>query len=243
MGAEECPLELETTRFDLKCDLNNNHKALFIDFKNDIQYSLKCLKKLIELEKQKLEFSSAFDSYRVKYVIDNYNNDVVSALKAMSIDNERDRCEFIYNELFSSLDKKWGGKDHCNFCDNYCIAYRNNKKFKQEDGCCYSFENGRFFSRAFAKNKQKCKYLGENKSCQTQNISCKLYTCDYLKKHEKFELNLNDYLLARLFFKRKQHLILKNNFFVSKEEIIDKLMEHNRTPYLIYYWLGHYKLL
>ena len=33
MGAEECPLELETTRFDLKCDLNNNHKALFIDFK------------------------------------------------------------------------------------------------------------------------------------------------------------------------------------------------------------------
>ena len=90
----------------------------------------------------------------MKYVISNYNDAILDALKAIEIVNLKEKYTFIYDSVF-----------------------------KQLDGFCYSFKmNTNLFSTNFIKNKQKCKFLGDNKRCTTQNISCKLLLVTIWKK-------------------------------------------------------------
>ena len=70
--------------------------------------------------------------------------------------------------------------------------------------------------------------------CTTQNISCKIFVCKYIKEKSSFNINIKDFLLFEAFFNKKQKLILKFNFFKSREEIIDKLTEKNNSFYLLY---------
>ena len=117
------------------------------------------------------------------------------------------------------------------------------KNIDQLDGCCYSFKmNNKLFSTKLIKDKCKCKFLGDDKRCTTQNISCKLFTCNYLKKAESFDIKLNDFLLVMAFFNSKQRLILKYNYFNSKEEIIDKLLEKSKMPLALYYYYDYYRI-
>lgn len=68
------------------------------------------------------------------------------------------------------------------------------------------------------------------------------FTCDYLKKTESFDIKLNDFLLVMAFFNLKQRLILKYNYFNSKEEIIDKLLEKSKMPLALYYYYDYYRI-
>lgn len=132
--------------------------------------------------------------------------------------------------MFYLLDKKWNKNFPCNFCNNKCIAAREKFMDKEYDGCCYSFDR-----KLFVKvKKEKCIHLKEDKSCDTKNISCKLFTCDYLKKNNIFNTSYEDYLLLKLFFNKKERLIIKYNFFKTREEVLSKLNEKNRKPYIIY---------
>ena len=51
---------------------------------------------------------------------------------------------------------------------------------------------------------------------------------------------MEDFLLIMAFFNKKQQLILKHNFFHSKGELINKLLEKNSTPLSIYYLNNKY---
>lgn len=240
------PKEIKYINFDINKNYsnnNNNNPALYIDFRNDFNYSINCIKKLIKLEKDNISFSSKYDKYNVKYIISNYNDEIICALKAICIDDTKEKYTLIYDYVFDMLDKIWKEKNPCKFCNNYCIATRNKKYINQSDGCCYSFEySNNIFSLSPLKNKQKCKYLNPDKSCATKNLSCKFFTCKYLRKNENFNLDMKDYLLIQSFFSKKQQLILKYNFFRSKEEIIDKLLEKNHTPYFIYDFNCKYRI-
>lgn len=66
---------------------------------------------------------------------------------------------------------------------------------KEFDECCYFFKR-KMFSKV---KKEKCIYLAETKKCKTQNLSCKLFTYDYLKKNRIFDTGYNDYLLLEFF--------------------------------------------
>lgn len=231
------PIEL----FDLKKKYSLNNNALLINFTNDFNYNLKCLKKLITLENSHINFNSVHNNLNIKYVISNYNDDILNCLIALNISDTEEKYLYIYDAMFSMLDKIWAKYNPCDFCNNLCVATREHKNVQQEDGCCYSFEyDYNIFSPSFIKNKQKCKYLGPDKHCTTENLSCKFFTCSYLKKYKNFNLRMEDYLLIMTFFNKKQQLILKHNFFHSKEELINKLLEKNSTPLSIYYLNNKY---
>ena len=231
------PIEL----FDLKKKYSLNNNALLINFTNDFNYNLKCLKKLITLENSHVVFNTQHNNLNIKYVISNYNDDILYSLIALCITDKKERYTYIYDAMFSILDKIWKKYNPCDFCNNLCVATREHKNVQQEDGCCYSFEyDYNIFSPSFIKNKQKCKYLGPDKHCTAKNLSCKFFTCSYLKKYKNFNLRMEDYLLIMTFFNKKQQLILKHNFFHSKEELINKLLEKNSTPLSIYYLNNKY---
>ena len=202
-----------------------------------------CVKKLIQLENNKKIYLSDFKNKNLKYIISNYNDDIIIALRALCISDIKERYTFVYDSIFKALDKIWKKENPCEFCDNKCIATREEKFFNQENGCCYSFDyTTSLFSPYFITNKKQCQYLKENKSCATQNMSCKLHICHYLKKYKHFNLDIDNNLLFQSFFSKKQQLVLKYNHFHSKEELIDKLLEDDKTPFFVYYTQNKYRV-
>lgn len=197
-------------------------KTLVFDFKKN---KVEILKQLIKSNKKDIN----------KILISNYDDEIIDVIKAIFIEDKRKKIEFIYDRVCSLLDEKWNNCFPCEFCNNKCIASRNNYMDKEYNGCCYSFKRKRFGKV----NKKTCKYLGKDKKCTTSNISCKLFTCNYLRKRKNFKTNFDDYLLLTLFFNKKEKLIIKYNFFKSREEVINKLLESSHKPYIIYL-LGMY---
>ena len=206
-----------------------NNPALKIVFKNNINYNLKVLKKV----KKMLESGIKFQTGKTNFILENYNDDILNAFKAFEIKDKKKQYSFVYDLVCDYLDNLWVKTNPCKFCDNKCLATRNNHLYLKEDGCCYSFEWTKNIFKPI-KNKKRCKYLGQNKRCQVKNISCLLFTCEYLTKSGTFNINYNDLLLLKLFFNRKQKLILRYNYFQKKEKIISKLLKEDNTPYIVY---------
>ena len=239
----ECSSNIEYIDFNINCrKYKKINPALKIDFKNNFDYSIRCLKKLIDLREQGINFSTPYNNNNIKFIINNYPQDVIPALKALSIDNRKKRYTFLYDVLFNSLDLLWDKQNPCKFCDDICIASRNHQSNHVENGCCYSFQYSRN-PLNFIENIEVCQYLGNDKKCKTQNLSCKFFVCNYLKRNHIFDINMNEFLLIQVFFNYKQRLILKYNFFKSKEEILEKLLEENHYPTFIYYLRNMYRLL
>ena len=65
-------------------------------------------------------------------------------------------------------------------------------------------------------------------------MACKLYTCKYLRS-KGITFKAKDNVLLSSFFNKKQLRVLSCNYFISKEEIIEKLLEKSYMPYIIYY--------
>ncbi len=161
-----------------------------------------------------------------------YFEDVISCLKALYIKEKEERYRFIYDIVCADLDKKFEQCQFCDFKNDKCIANRTHKIDFEQMGCCHSFELNSLFSTKLLKNIKVCKYL-KDKKCTTQNISCKLFTCGYLRK-KKIRFDSHKILLLDCFFSYRQHDIIRYNFFKSKEEIIKKLMEENHECYIWY---------
>ena len=225
--------------FNKKYDKNN--PALKITFSDNMKYNIKCVQKLVQLVEKNISFSTNYNGANIKYILENANNEIINAIKALNITNLKERYIFIYDCIFNDLDILWNSANPCKFCNNICLASKNNKTAHKENGCCYSFDYSKNIFK-FIDNVKLCKYLGEDKKCTTQNISCKLFVCNYLKKNKLFQINMQDYLLIQCFFNDKQKLILKYNFFRAKDEIINKLLEKDRTPFLIYYINSNYRI-
>lgn len=142
----------------------------------------------------------------------------------LNIPDLRLKYEYIYDLVCEQLDKDFRKYNYCDFRNDKCICQRTSKKVAHDSmGCCYTFKNSKL--TGFPVDTKLCKYL-QNGSCSIQCISCKLFTCSYLKKN-KIKFSPNDFFLIKVFFNRKQKSYIKNAFFTGRNEIIDNLLKMN----------------
>lgn len=130
--------------------------------------------------------------------------------------NEKDlekRYSYIYDVVCTYLDNEFQNKNICCFENNRCISVRNNGHCRVSlNGCCYGTKRG------------LCKNFKDG-HCTIKSISCKLFTCRYLKK-QGVKYRVNDILLLKYFFNIKQKFILQDSIFKDKDEIIKLLLEN-----------------
>ncbi len=232
---------IESIDFNLDKKYNDTNPALKINFLNDVRNNTIYIKKLISFQKSHIDFITEYKGFKIKYILSNYNDDILTAIKALFINDIKEKYLFLYDNIFKSLDLLWKRSNPCKFCSNICIASKNHKTAHKENGCCYSFDYSKNVFK-FIDNVKVCKYLGKDKRCTTENISCKFFVCNYLKKNNLFNINMKEFFLVQAFFNKKQQLILKYNFFRSKEEILEKLIEEDDSPYFIYYLNSYYRI-
>ena len=135
----------------------------------------------------------------------------IYTINAVNIKDIKQRYNYIYDVVCNYLDKEFNERNICNFKDNKCISVRNNSHCKEsENGCCYGRKRG------------LCKNL-KNGKCNIKSISCKLFTCRYLKKN-KIKYKINDIPLLKFFVNNRQKFIINNSIFKDKPEIIDLLI-------------------
>jgi len=159
--------------------------------------------------------------------------------QALEISDIKERYEFVYDYLCDYLDAEFKKHNYCDFKDDKCIANRlgiTNRIMTPDCptcGCCYSYNYGPGLS---IRNKKLCEHLKDNR-CDTKCISCKLFTCRYLKA-KGVQFDINTFPDINKIFNKKQIMVLQTNFFISKERIIEKLVKEatSKTPYWLY-WL------
>jgi len=140
-------------------------------------------------------------------------------LEALLQENIYKRYELIYDYICDELDKKFADNGICQFEGNRCIANRKHYNRDKIMGCCYSFKyNGLQFSDV-----KLCEHQNEHK-CNVKCLGCKLFTCDYLKKHG-IRFSLSNMPIALAFFSKKQREILRTTFFTTKEDVLAKVLK------------------
>ena len=175
--------DIDTINFELNKKYKNTNPALIINFSNNIKENIKYIKKLAYFQKSHIEFMSEYNDLKIKYIISDYDDDIITAIKAIFIDNTKEQYLFLYDNVFNSLNDLWNKNNPCKFCNNICLASKNHKSAHEKNGCCYSFDYSKNFFK-FIENEKICKYLGKDKRCTTENISCKFFVCNYLKKNK-----------------------------------------------------------
>jgi hypothetical protein len=150
-----------------------------------------------------------FDDNEVKKEL----KDLAQIITAINKKDKRERYEYIYDKVCENIEQQMTENNYCDFIDNRCIANRTQKTVRHINGCCYKRGEG------------LCKLL-DNGKCKIKNISCSLFMCSYMKK-KGIEFSCDKLLLTKYFFNRKERKILKNSFFKSKDEIIDRLLHNN----------------
>lgn len=153
--------------------------------------------------------------------------------QALKIEDTQKRYEYAYDALCNYLDSEFKEKNYCDFKDDKCIVNRSGLGKNPCMGCCYSFRLDFFMNM---RDKKICRHLCDKK-CSTQCISCKFYTCKYLRRKG---IQFYAYSIPGIeqVFTRNQIDVLTNNCFRTREEIITRLMEvrkYNRTPNFWFY--------
>lgn len=145
------------------------------------------------------------------------NNNVINmcnSINAFLIFDKKKKYNFLYNTVCEYLDSKFVKNNYCEFKDNFCIAKRNRLSKRKEMGCCYRFTGFMGYGKMVL-----CDKLGD-KGCLDKCITCKLFTCNYLKKKFKIKkICLLDY-----FFNPIQKFIFKVSFFNTKDRIMKKIL-------------------
>ena len=145
------------------------------------------------------------------------NNNVINmynSINAFLIFDKKKKFNFLYDTVCDYLDSEFVKNNYCDFKDNICIAKRNHLSKRKEMGCCYRFTGFMGSGKMVL-----CDKLGD-KGCLDKCITCKLFTCKYLKKKFKIkEICLLDY-----FFNPIQKFIIKISYFKTKDKIMKKLL-------------------
>ena len=213
----------------------DNNILILINLNNNYEYSKTIVNSVSKLLKLTKEFNRNiyFSCSNKKVIFSTFNksvyfDDLLNCFNALLIENN---CEYIYDVACEYLDKQFVRRNLCDFKNNKCIANREKCINHENMGCCYSFEYSNFFDVNLVKNVKLCEHL-KNGICETKNITCKLYTCKYLK-NKNIQFNSHEILILDCFFNKKQHLIIQSNFFRTKQEILKKLNEENKD---LYFW-------
>ena len=206
----------------------NGEYILVIDFKNNIKYTINLLR-FFKFRKS-IKIGVKYKDGLIRFAVKNNSPEVITVFKAMYIENYEDRIIYLYDELVKYLDKQWKNKNLCDFCDNICVASRNDKfeKYRNEkNGCCgYAFDIDDKKRIWFGVTKfETCKYLEEGKGCTTANTACKIFACKYLRKNKSFYINPKELILLQSFFNKRQRHFLTYDYFMSREMLIEKVVK------------------
>lgn len=119
--------------------------------------------------------------------------------KALNIKTRRKRIIFIYDKACLILNSQYEGIDVCHFKDNKCIVQQklNNGT---ANGCC-----------------RVCRFQSCT-GCKSSNVACKLFYCYEVKNKYKM-LEFDDLDILKILSIR-QRILLKSNYFSSREEIL-----------------------
>lgn len=112
----------------------------------------------------------------------------------------REKIIETYDQACKILDDYYKGKNICGFKCNQCYTQYNTNK---TCGCC-----------------QKC-FFKSNNGCTTKNLTCKFFFCSEVTKRENV-LTFKDLDILKKFSLR-QRIILKHDYFSSREEVIKDL--------------------
>jgi hypothetical protein len=157
---------------------------------------------------------------------------------ALTITDIRQQYEYVYDAICDYMDKEFREKNHCDFCeDNMCFVNREKLGVNPNMGCCYSFRADMFMD---IRDKKLCQYMNpEQKKCDIKCVSCKLYACQHLNQ-KGVEYDIREFPYIRKIFDRNQIEVLRFNFFKTREEIINKLLEvkDSKLPFCMFYLFG-----
>ena len=214
---------------------NKDPKIFYITFDNNKKNTIKKLKKLKKIKQRNRINGIEYEGYNIIGITENLNEEIINCIKAIYIENREKRYEYIYDTLCDDLDKIWSEKNPCKFENNICIFERNKSKNPRINGCCYSFWYRYFGSQIYGVH--QCEHFDKVKFCTNKNLTCKLFVCQYLRKYSEFEININEILLIQVFFNIYQKIVIKNNFFIHRKELIKKLIKEEKRikPILLYY--------
>lgn len=138
-------------------------------------------------------------------------------VNALNIKDKKKRIEYVYDKSCELLDDDFYGKNLCEFKNNKCIHDR--LLCGTTDGCCRANDG-----------LSKCKYLINHK-CSVSCLACKFHICRCLRK-KGYKYRVSDIYLLKYLYNFKQKVIIYNDFFMSKEEV---LKDVNRNSLL--YWV------
>lgn len=180
---------------------------------------------------------------RGKVIMQMIEKEVEEALK---IEDKRQRYEHVYDALCDYLDKQFRENNYCEFQDDKCVAIREGivDRFTQEAGkktgkhnvgCCHSYNLGLGLG---IKDIKPCKHLGD-KQCNTKCISCKLYSCKYLR-NKGVKFSIYNFPELKKIFNNNQIEVLECNPFNLREDIIDRLVKvsRSRMPNFLFWLLN-----
>jgi len=129
-------------------------------------------------------------------------------VKAINIKNIWDKYSYIYDTVCDNVGKEFKEHNYCKFHNEQCVENIYGKSCRSVNGCCYY-------------NGEMCQYW-KNGKCQISCISCKLFTCRYLRK-KGIKFSPSKIPLLKYFLNYRQRSIVEDNMSTPKEEIIDKL--------------------
>ncbi len=153
--------------------------------------------------------------YLLKMEVNSSNNrdlqKIEQVIKAYNIKDLKKRYTYIYDMVCKDLDEKFSKENLCDFQNNKCKAVRDGHYCNSLYGCCYG------------PNRGKCKNLINNK-CNIKSISCKLFTCRYLRKNN-CKFFIRDIPLLNLFFNYRQKYLISYSIFIDEDQIIESLLK------------------
>lgn len=156
---------------------------------------------MINIKSDRLLFLYRLYIFRI-FGFKTYFKEYEKYVYALNIKNRRKRYEYIYDEAIAEINSYYKD-DLCDFKNNMCIAQRK-KGGDKINGCC-----------------RMCRIVTE-KGCPSSNISCKLIYCKTALSGIDLLKLRNIKILKCLPFSKR--LILKGDFFVTRDEIVDDLL-------------------
>lgn len=145
------------------------------------------------------------------------NKEIENVFKALNIKNRKNRIAFIYDIACKQIDD-YNENNMCGFINGRCYVQRLTNK--GVNGCC-----------------RGCVYQS-SEGCKTKNLTCKLFNCSEVRCRYKV-IEFEDLIILKCLTFRQQ-LILKHDYFSSREEMINDLYYGSIiifTTRIIYRWL------
>ncbi len=142
-----------------------------------------------------------------------YVEELSEIINSLTYNNLTDKYSYIYDLLCKKLERDIVKYNYCIFNNNKCIAQRNGAKWPKNeyDGCCFDVSS----------NKQ-CKYLNSKKSCDITCISCRLFTCRYLKDRG-IDYDIRKNIFSKIFLNLLQTPEFVWDFYIPKEKILNRI--------------------